>query len=97
MKIKTEYYLELLTSETVKLLGNTKSKKNKDKNGENVPRLEITEVILVYCNIANNDYHQHSTFVPSKSFGKLLDISSKNLISLKIFNSEFSYVLSMVY
>ena len=67
--------------ETMKLLGNTKSKINKDKNGENVPHLEITEVVLIHCNIVNNDYQQNSrilyTFVPHKSFGQLLDISSK--------------------
>ena len=46
-KIKTGYYLELLTPETMKLLGSTKSKINKDQNGENVPHLEITEVVLI--------------------------------------------------
>ena len=55
-KIKTEYYLENLTPETMKLLGSTKRKRNKDQNGENVPYLEITEVMLVHCNIVNNDY-----------------------------------------
>ena len=50
-KVKTWYYLELLTPETMKLLGNTKSKTTKDKNGENVPHLEMTKVILVHCNI----------------------------------------------
>ena len=53
-KIKTGYYLELLTLDTVKLLSNTKSKITKDENGENAPHLEITEVVLVYCNIVNN-------------------------------------------
>ena len=53
-KIKTEYYLELLTPETVKLLGSTKSKITKDKNGENVPYLEITEIVLIYYNAVNN-------------------------------------------
>ena len=57
-KIKTGHYLELLTPETMKLLGSTKSKKNKDKNNENVPHLEITEVVLIHCNIVNNDYQQ---------------------------------------
>ena len=56
----------------MKLLGNTKSKIVKVENGENVPYLEITEVILVYCNIGNNNYQQNSrvlyTFVPNKSF-----------------------------
>ena len=55
-KIKTGYYLELLTVETIKLLGSTGNKITKDKNGQNVPHLEITEVVLVHCNIVNNDY-----------------------------------------
>ena len=55
-KIKTDYYLELLTPEKMKLLGSTKSKINKDENGGNVPHLEITEVVLVHCNIVNNNY-----------------------------------------
>ena len=59
-KIKNGYSLELLTPETMKLLGSTKNKKTKDKNGENVPHLEITEVVLVHCNIVNNDYQQDS-------------------------------------
>ena len=81
-KIKTEYYLELLIPETMKLLGSTKSKITKNENGENVPRLEVIEVALIHCNIVNNDYQQHSrvlyTFVPNKSFGQLLNISPKN-------------------
>ena len=83
-KTKTGSYLELLMTETMKLLGSTKSKTNKDENGENVPHLEISEVILVHCNIVNNDYLQDSrvlyTFAPSKSIGQLLDISKKNYI-----------------
>ena len=78
-KIKNEYALELLKKETMKLLRSTESKITNDKNEENVPHLEITEVVLVYCNIVNNDYQQDSrvlyTFVPNKSFGSLLDIS----------------------
>ena len=57
-KIKTGYYLKLLTPETMKLLGGSKNKITKDKNGGNVPHLDITEVVLVYCNIAKNDYQQ---------------------------------------
>ena len=86
-KIKNGYSLELLTSETMKLLGSTKSKITKDKNGENVPHLEITEVVLVHCNIVNKDYHQDSkvlcTFVPNKPFGSLLETSPTNHIFLK--------------
>ena len=48
-QIKTGYYLELLTPETMKLLGSTKNKITRDENGENVPYLEINEVI--YCNV----------------------------------------------
>ena len=56
-KIKTGCYLDLLTPEMIKLLGGTKNKITKDENGENVPNLEITEVVLIHCNIVNNDYH----------------------------------------
>ena len=73
---------------TMELLGSTEKRTDKDKNGENMPRLEITEVILAHCNVLNNDYQQDLralyTFVPNRSFGKLLDISSKNCISLKL-------------
>ena len=55
-KIKTGYYLELLTLETIKLLGSTKSKITKDENSENVPHLEITDIILVHRNIVITDY-----------------------------------------
>ena len=92
-KIKNGYSLELLTPETMKLLRSTKNKTNKDKIGENVPHLEITEVVLVHCNILNNDYQQNSrvlyTFVPNKSFRSLLEISRTNHIFLKTFNSEY--------
>ena len=95
-KIKTGYHLELLTPETIKLLGSTENKTTKDKNGESVPRLEITEVVLVPCNIVNNNYKQDSivfyTFVPNKPFGRLLEISPKNHIFLRTFNSEFQEI-----
>ena len=57
-KIKNGYYLELLTPETKKLLGSTESKITKDKNREKVPHLEIVELVLVHCNLVNNDYQQ---------------------------------------
>ena len=95
-KIKSGYYLELLTPETMKLLGSTESKITKDKNGENVPHLEIVELVLVHCNLVNNDYQQDSrilyTFVPNKTFGSLLEISPTNQAFLKTFNSEFPNV-----
>ena len=85
--------MQLLTPETIKLLGTTKSKIIKDENVENVSRLEITVVTLAQCNIVNNDYQLDSrvlfTFVPNKSFSQLLDISLKMFIFLKTFKSEF--------
>ena len=95
-KIKNGYYLEILTPETMKLLGSTDSKITKDKNGENVPHLEIFELVLIHCNLVNNNYRQNSrilyTFVPNKPFGSLLLISSPNHIFLKTFNSEFQEI-----
>ena len=77
----------------MKLLGSTKNKITKDKNSENVPHLEITEVVLVHCNVVNNDYQQDSrvlyTFVPNKPFGSLSEISPANYIFLKTFDSNF--------
>ena len=80
----------------MKLLGSTESKITKDKNGENVLHLEITELVLAHCNLVNNDYQQDSTMlntsVPNKSFGSLLKISPRNHIFLKIFSSEFQEI-----
>ena len=59
-KIKNGYYLELLTPETIKLLGSTKNKITKDKNGENVPHLQIVRLLLIHCNLVNNNYRQSS-------------------------------------
>ena len=77
----------------MKLLGYTKNKITKDKNGENVPHLKITKVVLVHFNLVNNDYQRDSrvlyTFVPNKPFGSLLKISPTNHIFLKTFNSEY--------
>ena len=96
-KIKNEYTLELLTKETMKLLGSTKNKVAKDENSENVPHLEITEVVLVHCNMVNNDYQQDLrvlyTFLPNKSFGSLLGISPSNQIFLKTYNSGYDEIV----
>ena len=80
----------------MKLLESTENKITKDKNGENVPHLEITEVVLVRCDIVNNDYQQDSqllyTFVPNKPFGSLSEIFPTNHVFLKTFNSEYDEI-----
>ena len=73
----------------MKLLGSTKKDTTKDENGENVPYLEIAEVLLMHCNVVNNSYKLNSivlyTFIPNESFGLLLDIWPENVIFLKTF------------
>ena len=80
----------------MKLFGSTKKKITKNKNGKNVLNLEITEEALVHCNIVKNNYQRNSrvlyTFVPNESFGQLSDISTKNFLFLKTFNSEFLHI-----
>ena len=93
-KIKTGYKLELLSKETMKLLGSTKDTIDTYKNSENVLRLENVEVVLVHCNLVNNSYQQASrvlfTFVPNKQYGQLISISPHSLVFLKTTNTEFS-------
>ena len=95
-KIKTGYKLELLSKETMKLLGSTSDTVDSDKDSENVPRLENVEVVLVHCNLVNNSYQQASrvlfTFVPNKQYGQLISISPYTLFFLKTMNTEFSEI-----
>ena len=69
-KIKTGYKLESLSPETMKLLGSSKKIVDQNKDVEDVPKLESAEVVLVHCNLVNNNYQQASkvlfTFVPNK-------------------------------
>ena len=78
--MKTDYQLELLTPEAMKLLGSTKKDVNSDKNSENVPKLESVEVVLIHCNLVKNDYQHTSkvlfSFVPNKQFGQLINFST---------------------
>ena len=95
-KIKTGYKLELLTPETMKLLGSTKKDVDKDKDRENVPKLESVEVFLVHCNLVKNDY-QHTlkvsfTFVSNKEFVQLINISPHSITIMNTVNTEFSSV-----
>ena len=80
----------------MKLLGSAESKITKEKKAENVPRLEVVELVLVHCNLVNNDYQQDSrilyAFVPNKTFGSLLEISPTKHVFLKTFNSEFQEI-----
>ena len=95
-KIKTGYKLELLSPETMKLLGSTRKEVDKDKNGEDEPKLESVEVVLVHCNLVNNSYQQASkvlfTFVPNKQFGELITIPPYSLTMLKTTNTEFQSI-----
>ena len=99
-KIKSGYKLELLSKDTMILLGSTKECSyaiiNADKNSENVPRLENDEVVLVHCNLVNNSYQQASrvlfTFVPTKQYGQLISISPHSLVFLKTMNTDFSEI-----
>ena len=94
LKIKSGYKLELLSKETMNLLGSTKDTIDADKNSENVPKLETVEVVLVHCNLVNNAYQQHSrvlfTFVLTKKYGQLISVSPHLLVILKTMNTEFS-------
>ena len=95
-EMKDEYTLELLTPEAMKLLGSSENKITKDRNGENVPRLKITEEVLVHGTIVNNGYQQDLivlyTFVPNKLFSNLLEISPINHIFFKNINSEYDEI-----
>ena len=95
-KIKSRYKLELLSKETMKLLGSTKDTIDADKNIENIPKLENVEVVLVHCNLVNNAHQQHSrvlfTFVPTKQYGQLISISPHSLVFLKTMKTDFSEV-----
>ena len=95
-KVKTGYKLELLSKETMKLLGSTKNSIDADKNSENVPRLENVEVVLLHCNLVNNSCQQHSrvlfTFVSNKQYGQLISILPHSLIFLKTMNTHFSEI-----
>ena len=80
----------------MKLLGSTKEAVDKNKNSENVPKLEFVEVVLVHCNLVKNDYQHASkvlfTFEPNKKFGNLLNISPHVFTMMNTINAEFSSV-----
>ena len=89
-KIKDGYKPELQTPERMKLFGNTKKLIDKTKNGEKVPNFEVVEVVLVKCNLVDNQYQEKSeilyTFISNKSYAYLLNFESSNLVFLKTYN-----------
>ena len=95
-KIKSGYKLELLSKETMRLLGSSTNTIDGDKNSELVPKLESVDLVLVHCNLVNNSYQQASkvlfTFVPNKKYGQLITVSPETLIMLKTVNTEFSFI-----
>ena len=86
----------MLSPETMKLLGSTKKDVDQDKDGEDVPKLESVEVVLVHCNLVNNNYQQASkvffAFVPNKQFGQLINIAPHSLTMLNTTSTEFSSI-----
>ena len=95
-KVKSGYKLELLSKETMRLLGSSADTIDGDKNSELVPKLESVDLVLVHCNLVNNSYQQACkvlfTFVPNKKYGRLITVSPNSLIMLKTINTEFSFI-----
>ena len=95
-KIKTGYKLQLLSKETMQLLGSSKKDIDQNKDCKIVSKLETVEVVLVHCNLVNNNYQQASkvlfTFVPNKQFGQLITITPHSPAMLKTTNTEFSFI-----
>ena len=77
----------------MKLLGSTKKDVDQDKDGEDVPKLESVEVVLLHCNLVNKNYQQASkvlfTFEPNKQFEQLIKIAPHLLAMLSTTNTEF--------
>ena len=95
-KIKSGYKLELLSKETMKLLGSSTDTIDGDKNSELASKLDSVDLVLVHFNLVNNSYQQASkvlfTFVPNKKYGQSITLSPESLIMLKNVNTEFSFI-----
>ena len=95
-ELKSGYKLELLSKETMRLLGSLTDTIDGDKNSELVRKLESVNLVLVHCNLVNNSYQQASkvlfTFVSNKKYGQLITVSPETLIMLKTVNTEFSFI-----
>ena len=96
-KIRDGYKLELQASETMKLFGSTEKIIYKTKNGEKVPSFEVVQVVLVRCNLVDNQYQQKSevlyTFTANKSYAYLLNAEPSNFVFLKTYNTEFDEII----
>ena len=96
-KVKDGYKLELQMPGTMKLFGSTKKLIDKTKNGRKVPSLEVVKVVLVHCNLVDNQYQQKSkvlyTFMPNKSYAYLLNVEPSNLVFLKSYKTEFDEII----
>ena len=96
LKLKTGYKLELLSLEIMKLLGSKNKDVDQSKDREDVPKLESVEIVLVHCNLVNNNYQQASkvlfTFVPNKQFGQSITVTTNSTTMLKTTNAEFSFI-----
>ena len=81
----------------MKLFASTKKIIGKTKNGEDVPSLQLVEVVLVQCNLLDNQYQQKSkvlyTCLPNKSYAHLLNVEQSNLVFLKTYNTERSEII----
>ena len=93
-KIKDGYKVELQAPETIKLFGSIKKSKDKTENGINVPSLEVAEIVLVQCNLVDNQYQQKCevlyTFTLNNFYANLLNVEPSNLVFLKTFNIELA-------
>ena len=91
-ELKKRVTMKLLSTETMKLLGSTKKDVDKDKGGEDVPKLESVEVVLVHCDLVNSSYQQTSkvlfTLVPNRQLGQLITILPHLLTMIKTTNAE---------
>ena len=97
LKIKDEYSLKLQTPETMELFGSTKKLIDKTKNGETVPSLEVVEVLLVQCNLVDNQYQQKFkvlyTLTPNKFYAYSLNVEPSNVVFLKTYNTGLDKIV----
>ena len=94
-EIKDGYKLELQMPESMKLFGSTKKINRQNKAGENVPSVEVVKVVLVQCNLVDNQYQSEVlyTSTPNKSYVYLLNVEPCNLVFLKTYSTQFDEII----